>query len=301
MKSINEKSATRYVIEKIIICLIIFIGSSLLLGILLGLSLGILSGVLSTNLSYLLQNEKTNMIFSLYGQILLIVITCLYVKFAEKRPLKSIGLNKKVFDYGYGVLIGSILITLSVILAVIFKGIEYKGFYENINYINILIFLGGFIIQGATEEIMVRGFLMTSLTKKVSLKASVIITSVLFTVLHFGTLLEGKPIFILIGIINLFLISIVFSLLLIKRKNIWSACAAHSVWNFLLYNVYGLNVSGITEMKESIFKFNTNKNSIFNGGSFGLEASLLTIFVLFITVMIMMKKDKKILDESINL
>lgn len=301
MKSINEKSATRYVIEKVIICLIIFMGSSILVGILLGVSLGVLSGVLSTDLSYLLENEKTKMIFSLYGQIILIVITCLYVKFSEKRSLTSIGLNKKISDYGYGVLIGSIIVTLSVILAVIFKGIEYKGFYENINYITILIFLGGFIIQGATEEIVIRGFLMTSLTKKVSLKASVIITSILFTILHFGSLLEAKPIYILIGIINLFLISIVFSLLIIKRKNIWSACAAHSVWNFLLYNFYGLTVSGITEVKESIFKFNVGKDSIFNGGSFGLESSLLTIFVLAVTVIIMIQKDKKVLDESINL
>lgn len=301
MKSINEKSATRYVTEKIIVFLLIFIGASILSGILSGFLIGFLSGFLSKDLHYFLNNEKIQMLFNLYGEILFIVITCIYVKSAEKRSLTSIGLNKKVSDYGYGMLIGSILITLSVIGAIIFKGIEYKGFYENINYINILIFLGGFIIQGATEEIMIRGFLMTSLTKKVSLKASVIITSVLFTVLHFGSLLEGKPIFILIGIINLFLISLVFSLLIIKRKNIWSACAAHSVWNFLLYNVYGLNVSGIAEVKESIFKFNVNKESIFNGGSFGLESSLLTIFVLFITVMIMIRKDKKVLDQSIDL
>ena len=62
-----------------------------------------------------------------------------------------------------------------------------------------------------------------------------------------------------------------------------------------------MTVSGITEVKESIFKFNVSKDSIFNGGSFGLESSLLTIFVLGITVMIMIQKDKKTLDESINL
>lgn len=298
LETLNQKSKLRYVLGKFLVLVIIFIISVFIQGFFLGVIEGFFGhDYTSTNPS----NQKFNLIFSLYSQIIFIIITCVYVKYFEKRSIKTIGLNKKRVDYGHGLTIGIILITISVLLATLFKGIKYEGISSNIDYLSILLFLGGYIIQGANEEILIRGFLMTSLMKKVSLKSSVIITSILFTVLHFSSLLAAKPIYVLLGSINLFLISIIFSLLIIKRKNIWSACAAHSIWNFLLYNVYGLTVSGISSMNFSIFKFTTSKDSILNGSIFGLEASILTSLVLIVAIIIMVKKYENISIEPLEL
>lgn len=53
----------------------------------------------------------------------------------------------------------------------------------------------------------------------------------------------GKMIYGVIGVINLILISVIFSFLTSCFKSIWAACGLHSFWNAILYSVLGLNLS----------------------------------------------------------
>ncbi len=83
-----------------------------------------------------------------------------------------------------------------------------------------------------------------------------------------------------IGVANLVLISIIFSLLTIRFKSIWVACGLHSFWNAILYCILGLNLSGNDETVTVIFNMKSVGNNIWNGGAYGMEASLITTVVL---------------------
>lgn len=233
-----------------------------------------------------------------YGYGIFMIVAILYCKVVEKRSLKNMGFNSKIFDYTRGILIGIVLVVMSIGLIMITGNISYNGVLENINYIIIFAFLGGFIIQGAMEETLCRGFLMTSLAKKVSNPVAIFISSLVFAVPHFASLLNGNLIYRCIGIVNIFLVSAIFSLLIIYRRNIWIACGMHSFWNFFLFNVIGLNLSGSGKKPISIFDFSTSNENIINGGVYGIEASIITTVVLGICMVFIILKYSKLKVEK---
>ena len=54
----------------------------------------------------------------------------------------------------------------------------------------------------------------------------------------------------------------------------------HSIWNYILYSILGLNLSGNGEIVSSIFDMRSVGSSILNGGMYGIEASIITTAVL---------------------
>lgn len=94
------------------------------------------------------------------------------------------------------------------------------------------------------------------------------------------SLFDGGMTYGVIGVANLVLISIIFSLLTIRFKSIWVACGLHSFWNAILYCILGLNLSGNDETVTAIFNMKSVGNNIWNGGAYGIEASLITTVVL---------------------
>lgn len=97
---------------------------------------------------------------------------------------------------------------------------------------------------------------------------------------HLVSLFDGGMTYGVIGVANLVLISIIFSLLTIRFKSIWVACGLHSFWNAILYCILGLNLSGNDETVTAIFNMKSVGNNIWNGGAYGIEASLITTVVL---------------------
>lgn len=123
----------------------------------------------------------------------------------------------------------------------------------------------GFIIQSAAEETMSRGFLLQTLLKKTSVPVAILVSSTMFSLPHFLSLFETETKYAVIGVINLYLISIIFSLLMILRSNIWIACGLHGIWNFVLYGIMGLSLSGSeTNISKQIKCFKANRFKVGN-------------------------------------
>lgn len=105
----------------------------------------------------------------------------------------------------------------------------------------------------------------------------------------------GKMIYSVIGIINLILISIIFSFLTIYFKSIWAACGLHSFWNAILYSVLGLNLSGNEETVAAVFNMKSVGDNIWNGSIYGIEASAATTVVLdFATALVFVVGRKRV-------
>ena len=117
----------------------------------------------------------------------------------------------------------------------------------------------------------------------------------MFVLPHWSSLFAGETIYGVIGVANLVLISIIFSLLTICFKSIWAACGLHSFWNAILYSILGLNLSGNDETVTAIFKMQSVGENIWNGGVYGIEASIITTVVLAIaTVLIWFANRKRV-------
>ena len=103
----------------------------------------------------------------------------------------------------------------------------------------------------------------------------VIVNTVIFALLHLGNPNIGP-----ISFINLLLFGTFMSLYVLKTKNLWGACALHTMWNFTQGVVFGISVSG-NDVASSIFHFTANKDLWFlNGGGFGAEGGLIVTVIL---------------------
>lgn len=231
-------------------------------------------------------DAQTITLITYYGYIVVAGVALMYWKLIEKKPLSEMGLTKHFGSYFIGAVTGVLLLAAAVFFIILTGNIEYIGVFENADILVIVLLIGGFVVQGATEEILCRGVLFHSLVEKTSFTVAMDISTLMFIIPHLSSLFGGGVIYGIFGIINLLLISTIFLLLTIRFKSIWAACGLHSFWNAILYAVLGLNLSGNDETVTAVFHMRSVGENIWNGGVYGIEASVITTVVLAIAAVL---------------
>lgn len=238
-------------------------------------------------------DDSVMMLIKLYGMIVIIAVSVLYWKLIEKRNLSEMGITKNISGWFIGAGIGVLLIIVSVSAIITTGTIKISGFSADINITMLLLMLGGYVIQGAAEEFISRGLVFHGLKGKVSLAVAVGANTLVFTLPHIGTLNGSELQFIISGLINLVAISCVFSFVTLRTKSIWAACGLHSVWNFCLSCILGLNLSGSEGDSNALIGMRNVGENLLNGGKYGIEASIITVAVAAAAAVLMWYSYKK--------
>jgi membrane protease YdiL (CAAX protease family) len=229
-----------------------------------------------------IDSEEFNIIF-LFGTVFLTLI-CIFVRTKiQKASLKSMGFTKEKFGYNFliGIAIGSVLIVSSFLVNLGLKSLTFT-ISDNVNYIFIILYFIGFVfIQGLSEEVFCRGFIMNELAAKVNVPTGIIVNSALFGFLH---LLNPEVNYL--AVLNTFLVGILFSLIYYYTENIWTVGFIHGIWNFFLGHVFGIAVSGKSSESSIMISTLNEKMALINGGSYGLEAGLVVTVVIIIAIVI---------------
>ncbi len=291
----TNMSAAEYTIKKLLAFILIYsfsavLGEGVIIGILYGMGYDPLYGVMP-------QGQISELLFY-FGFLIFSVVTLLYCKFVENRTIKSVGFSGNPIEYLAGALLSVILLVLIISIGCIFNSITCLGFNTNVSVKNLFLWIVAFGIQGATEEIMCRGFLLNSLKRRISIPLAIMISSTAFVFPHLLSLFEADYLYAMVGIINLYLISIIFSIFVLWRSNIWIACGLHSVWNFMLYVIMGLSLSGSESISKGVILFGAKDANMLNGAEYGIEASIITTVVLGMLLFVMVKRWKGRIDKS---
>ncbi|AFJ26177.1 CPBP family intramembrane glutamic endopeptidase [Streptococcus parasanguinis] len=148
----------------------------------------------------------------------------------------------------------------------------------------ILFILGLFpfwLLQGGTEEVATRGWLLTRIAARTNLPLAIAISSSLFGILHMGN--AGVT---FLSVLNIVLDGVLAGLLLVYTDSIWLVVAQHGTWNYVQGNLLGFQVSG-TGADASIFSFSMGSGPDWlTGGAFGAEGSIITTLVLLLSLVI---------------
>lgn len=291
----TNMSDAEYIIKKLLAFILIYVFSAVLGE---GVIIGILYGMRYDPLHGVMPEEQISELLRYYGFVIFLLLTLLYFGFVEKKTIKSIGFSGNPIDYLAGALLAVILLVIIISIGCIFDSIIFCGFNTDVNVKSLLLWILAFGIQGATEEIMCRGFLLNSLKNRISMPLAIMISSTAFVVPHLSSLLEADFVYAIVGIINLYLISIIFSILVLLRSNIWIACGLHSIWNFMLYVIMGLSLSGSENITKGVILFEVKDTSILNGAEYGIEASVITTIVLGMLLFAMAKRWKGRFEKS---
>lgn len=235
-------------------------------------------------LSVLSNMPEWVMIDMLFAEILLTIVVLLYCRFIEKRRLSTLGFVKDGMakQYFLGLFTGAAAFSAAYLICVVTGGVRFEGLNKEITSLYIIGFFFGYILQGMAEEVLCRGYLMVSLSRRYHVTQAIIVSSLFFAFLHFSN--SG---FSLLAFINLFLFGVFASLLLLEFGNIWIAGAFHSVWNFVQGNIYGIQVSGTNKSSSVFVTYNVAGREIINGGSFGMEGGLSVTFILALGIVLL--------------
>ena len=236
---------------------------------------------------------NTMMLLMYYGYAILIGIMILYWKLFQKRSIAKLGFTKNAGTYLVGAVLGTVLVAACT-ASVIFTGtLDYNGVFSSIDSKFIILMLGGFVFQGAMEEVLCRGIVLQLLKDKVSAPIAIGISTCLFVYPHLSSMKGAGAGIIFFAITDTILISIIFSLLTLRFNSIWAACGCHSIWNFILYNILGLNLSGNDTKTAAIFDIRSSGSNVLNGGMYGIEASAVTAVILAVAVIVLLATFRK--------
>lgn len=208
-----------------------------------------------------------------------------WVKFVEKRKIVTMGFmcKHKAKAYFSGVFLGCCSITIIILGLIILGAIEVD--FNNLLPINLLIgsliiAVFGWMVQSASEEIAIRGWLIPILGIRHNPLFAVLLTGGTFGIIH---LFNNSA--TVLSFINLTLSGFFFALYAINAGNIWGVCGLHLAWNFAQGNIYGLSISGEQSTNNSLFISRVPGTDLLTGGDFGPEGGLITTLFLVCAIL----------------
>ena len=225
--------------------------------------------------------EDGYILTSLFSTVLMLLLVVVFCRFIERRPIASMGLSfgrRSVAHYGLGLLVGLALISLTFLVLYLTRAIEVSS--GSFSPVFLILYLFGFLIQGAAEEVLLRGYFMVSVTNVSSPLTAVFFSAFVFTML---------------GILNIFLFGILLGFIVFRTRSLYLSMALHGIFNFAEGNLFGFPVSGIVTGHSVLRSAVVDGRSLTHGGAFGPEggAALTVILLIAIAVFLLIPQKKQ--------
>ena len=226
-----------------------------------------------------------NIISVLCSYIFSAVILLFFVKYFEKTTFEYFGFSKEnnleAIKVGAGLAIFSIV---GVVVILLMSNNISLSLSKDLKIGIIIILTMLVLMQGFLEEVVFRGYLMTRLAAKKGKWIAILLSSLFYLVFRMSNPTTSK-----IDLLNIFLISVVMSLLYWYFDNVLVIAIFHAFWNCISGLVFGFNLSGI-KLSDSIFTVAAiSDKQILIGGSYGIEGSIMaTVFFAILGLLVYM-------------
>ncbi|WP_439183360.1 lysostaphin resistance A-like protein [Carboxylicivirga taeanensis] len=189
----------------------------------------------------------------------------------DKESMSSIGLHLKYQQGGWGAVTAIVSVSLVFVVLLLFQLIHVTDVHFNALALGLSLL--GYVFVGFFEELVFRGYIQTNLSKALNSTWGLLISSLLFTILH-----GLNPSITLLGLFNIFLAGLLLGVFYQLSGNLWGAIGFHALWNFWQGPVLGFAVSGTGSY--SLLTLENRGADYFTGGTFGLEGSVVCTAVL---------------------
>lgn len=232
----------------------------------------------------ILNSDFSRMSVAIIQNLVMISSVMMFWKSFDKKPFSRMGLtfNKTGFiDLAYGLILGATSITLVFLVLLLTGQIIAGSSILKPNFAWTL--LGDLVVMifvGIGEEMFSRGYCM-SILRRSNIFVVLIVPNLIFALLHIFNNNIG-----VIPMINLFLIGLLFSLMFLRRGNIWMPVGYHITWNFFQGSIFGMPVSGSDA--DGLLTSKPVSENIFNGGGFGPEGGLIVTGLIIISIALLL-------------
>lgn len=203
-------------------------------------------------------------------------------KLLEGLPFRALGAaftKNWLKDLGLGLVIGGATFCAAVVIAILFGGL---GFHVNRQHgaSAILLTLGVsmvvFIVGAAFEEAFCRGYILQTFVRARLAWLAILLTSLFFAAGHLR-----NPSINWIALINTALAGVWFSIAYLKTRTLWLPFGMHFMWNWVQGSVFGIEVSGLTEISTAPLLIEVDQGPAWlTGANYGLEGSVTCTIIL---------------------
>lgn len=201
----------------------------------------------------------------------------LFTRFIDKKSFDALGLKfSNLFPNSItGLLLSIFMVSTGALIIFLLNGIEWIDISGNLNSV----FFGGLLMLmvALAEEVVFRGYVLPNLSRSVNRWVALLISSMLFTIVH-----AGNPEIPLTALINTFLGGLLLGVTFFYSGTLWLPVLFHFGWNFMQGPVFGFTVSGLEF--ESVFILATRGEKLVSGGNYGFEASLVSTILLIMII-----------------
>jgi len=255
---------------------------------------GLLQGVatLFPSVGNLLRDHA--LITSFISQILnltaALAATALCARYLEHRSLSSVGF-KRHRGWWRDFLLGSVLGAMSLALAVGIQAaagaVSFTRQPHDTGQLarGFAILFGFFLIAGAVEELMFRGFAFQALIHNLGPFAAIALTAIFFGLAHINN--QAATLF---STLNTMLAGVWLGVAYLQTRSLWLATALHYSWNFVMAFVFGLPVSGFTDYKHlGWLDGQAHPPFWLSGGDYGPEGGAVATVALLISIAVIRK------------
>jgi membrane protease YdiL (CAAX protease family) len=138
-----------------------------------------------------------------------------------------------------------------------------------------------FIIAGALEELIYRGYAFQTLLRGAPTLVPLLLLSLLFGLAHWPN--PGATGF---ALANTFLAGIWLAVAYLKTRSLWFPTGLHFMWNWMMNAFFGLPVSGLRVTPSSVFIATSESPVWLTGGSYGSEGGAAVTIVLALATLL---------------
>lgn len=221
------------------------------------------------------------MAFLLVAFITWMLAVAAWIAFVERRNAGTIGLTRAGAAAGLsGGLVVGVVMPAAVIACIWLAGAYEPGaLFPAVQSSGALIAIAGlfvcFFVQASIEEIIFRGWLTSVITRRSNLIIAVLLSSLLFTLMHFS---RGQP-WLVTG--NILLFALFASVWSISSNNIWGVMGWHAGWNWIIATGFDVPVTGLDAgVPALIVSLAPAGSDLLTGGADGPEGSIFcTLFL----------------------
>jgi membrane protease YdiL (CAAX protease family) len=207
--------------------------------------------------------------------LIAILLVYLFLRFIDRRPLQNMGIDySNLYPHSLtGFFLATLLVSIGSLLIYAFKSVVWI----DIAPVTDQLFLDAVLLMlvAAGEELVFRGYVFTNLAESMNKWAALIVSSLLFTIVH-----VSNPSVPVVALVNTFLGGLVLGMSFMYSQSLWTPFFFHFAWNFLQGPVLGFPVSGLPF--SSILIPEISGHILVSGGEYGMEGSVVaTILLLF--------------------
>lgn len=217
----------------------------------------------------IMDKQPIMLLFQIMSVLSIFICAFLFTRLIDKKSIPSLGFsfNGKAIDFVMGFIVAALIMGIGFIILYLNGSIQLMNVQFHFQYI-ILSFLI-YICVAVAEETLCRGYILGNLMNITNKFVSLILSSLLFALLHIF-----NPNLALLPMINLFLAGLLLGASYMYTRNLWFPISLHLFWNYIQGPILGYNVSG-TNTGSSVFILNYPVKDSLNGGDFGFEGSII--------------------------